>query len=272
VNAQDLQKLREWLPGGAVNQKRSDALAMLRMMKAHAEECRTPLDVRYSFEHTAAWEAARTSAWRSSSAPTPQATKRSDHDQVVIEELKLSGSFARACRAATARALALEVARQVDRKMEGAVLHEAIVEFRRERGLEQDEAFEHWLEAQEIASLDFFKDEALVRAVSRVYQQEALRLLPDQLRSTGEYGRLLDRARHKERALNDSASGLPRELDDAELIAWYFQCHLRRRVPDDLSLYLRELGVASLAEFVDTLRREYHFARSLEGKRSLETK
>jgi len=273
LDARDLRSLCDWLPSGAVNQKRNDALAMLRLMKSHAEECRPPLEVRYSFEHTAAWEAARISSRQGRSGAAKPAYDCSDHDVAVIDELKLSGTFGRACRAATTRALALELARQVDRRMEGAVLHEAIVEFRRERGLEQDEAFERWLEAQEIASLDFFKDEALVQMVSRMYEQQALRLLPDQLRATGEYGRLLDRARSKERALTSLGSGhLPRELDDAELVAWYFQRHLRRRVPEDLSLYLHELGVASLADFVSTLTREYHYACSLEGKSSPEGK
>lgn len=266
LNLCDLDELRAWLPVGAVNQKRDDALMMLRAMKADAEACRPPLEVRYTFEHTAPWEAARSSTVRTSANdPGRSATERPSQDEAVLEELKLSGHFAAARRSATGRALALEVARHVDRRMEGTLLHEAIAEFRDERGLRADADFERWLEAHEVSSLDFFKEEGLVRMVSRLYEQEALRLLPDQLRSSGEYGRLLERARNKEARLAAEDFAAAPALDDAELITWYFEKRMRRPVPSDLSGYLRAMGITSLSEFVSMLTREYLYSRTQVG-------
>jgi hypothetical protein len=271
VDAVDLQRLRAWLPTGVVNQKRDDAIAMLRLMKADAEERRPPLEVRYSFEHTAPWEAARSAALHSSpsdpSQRSPSALEgRAVHEGLVLEELKLSGRYAAAREAATARALALEVARHVDRTMEGPALYEAISEFRRERALERDEDFEAWLEAQEISDLEFFKEEGLVRLVSRLYDQQALRLLPDLLRSTGDYARLRDRAYTKECQLAaEPRLSAAQAVSHAELIAWYFEQRLRRAVPEDLTSYLRGAGIASIAEFIHALTREYLFAQALAG-------
>lgn len=266
LSPRELDELRSWLPVGAVNQKREDALMMLRAMRADAEACRPPLEVRYTFEHTAPWEAARSSAVRTSANDSAgSARERPSEDEAVLEELKLSGQFAVARRSATGRALALEVARHVDRRMEGTLLHEAIAEFRDERGLQADADFECWLEAHEVSSLDFFKEEGLVRMVSRLYEQEALRLLPDQLRSTGEYGRLLERARSKEARLAAGGHAATSSLDDAELITWYFERRMRRTVPSDLSGYLRAMGVTSLSEFTSMLTREYLYSRTRVG-------
>jgi hypothetical protein len=54
----DLAALRAWLPGGRVDQKRLDALALLGVVKELAGPRVAPKEVRYTFEHTDAWEAA----------------------------------------------------------------------------------------------------------------------------------------------------------------------------------------------------------------------
>ena len=52
-----LARLRDWLPEGRVNQKREDALAMLRLIGRRLEEGLEPKSVSFTFEHTAMWEA-----------------------------------------------------------------------------------------------------------------------------------------------------------------------------------------------------------------------
>jgi hypothetical protein len=56
----ELERFRQWLPTGRVNQKRQDALAMLRLMRRRLSEGLKPKSVAYSFEHTSIWEG----AWR----------------------------------------------------------------------------------------------------------------------------------------------------------------------------------------------------------------
>ena len=55
----ELAKLADWLPEGRVDQKRDDALAMLRTMRKRLGRGLKQNRVSYFFEHTAAWELAR---------------------------------------------------------------------------------------------------------------------------------------------------------------------------------------------------------------------
>lgn len=48
-----------WLPGGRVDQKRADALAMLAAMRDHLAAGAGPLEVTYELADTVAWRAAR---------------------------------------------------------------------------------------------------------------------------------------------------------------------------------------------------------------------
>lgn len=52
----ELERFRVWLRKGRVNQKRQDALAMLRLIRRRLVEGLPPKTVTYSFEHTAMWE------------------------------------------------------------------------------------------------------------------------------------------------------------------------------------------------------------------------
>jgi hypothetical protein len=58
----ELAALRAWLPRGRVNQKRADALSMVRAMRERLASDPGPKQVQFSFEHTDAWEAFRREA------------------------------------------------------------------------------------------------------------------------------------------------------------------------------------------------------------------
>lgn len=60
--AAELEAFQAWLPGGRVDQKKQDALAMLRVMREHSAREPGPKQVRYFFEHTDGWEALRREA------------------------------------------------------------------------------------------------------------------------------------------------------------------------------------------------------------------
>jgi hypothetical protein len=57
--SEPLHRFASWLPGGQVDQKRSDAGEMLDAIAAHLTDGITPLRVSYQFAHTFAWEEAR---------------------------------------------------------------------------------------------------------------------------------------------------------------------------------------------------------------------
>jgi hypothetical protein len=52
----ELARLRGWLPKGRVNQKRDDAIAMLRLIRRRLSKAFKPKKVSYSFQHTSMWE------------------------------------------------------------------------------------------------------------------------------------------------------------------------------------------------------------------------
>ncbi len=54
----ELARLEAWLPTGAVDQKREDALAMLRVMRERFAAGHEPKQVAFHFEHTTLWEQA----------------------------------------------------------------------------------------------------------------------------------------------------------------------------------------------------------------------
>lgn len=62
VDGGELSAFAAFLPAGRVDQKRADALAMLRAMRAWLDGAPMPKRVRYHFEHTDAWEHIRATA------------------------------------------------------------------------------------------------------------------------------------------------------------------------------------------------------------------
>lgn len=56
LDGRDLAALRAWLPTGQVDQKRADALDMLRVIRDRLRAGLPPQRVRYYFEHTEYWD------------------------------------------------------------------------------------------------------------------------------------------------------------------------------------------------------------------------
>ncbi|WP_441291248.1 TfuA-like protein [Sorangium sp. KYC3313] len=189
VPAADIGALRAFLPEGRVDQKRTDALELLRLMRERFTGRVEPKPVRYHFEATDAWEHIRGKVDRSAVAPDAGRT------DPAVEELKRSERYAAARRGALARALALEVARRQGRTPEGEALRDVVEALCRDRGLAGKAELASWLARQGVIEVErFLADEAQVRWVEILYGPDADRCLPDHLRSTGEYASLRDRA------------------------------------------------------------------------------
>jgi hypothetical protein len=68
--AEELADFKAWLPGGRVDQKREDAILMLRTMRDCLKPDRGAIEVAFHFEHTTLWEtAARLAVQAGDSAP-----------------------------------------------------------------------------------------------------------------------------------------------------------------------------------------------------------
>src|SRR5262249_10110489 len=101
----DLGALRSWLPTGRVDQKGTDARAMLAAMRGFLASDPTPMQVSYRFEWTDAWDVVATDATlalQASNAGAPPGLAD------VIEELRLDDTAFEAVRGPAAlRFLAL---------------------------------------------------------------------------------------------------------------------------------------------------------------------
>lgn len=58
VAPDELERFLRWLPGGRIDQKRDDAIALLRVLRQRLKAGLTPKNVTYHFEHTTLWERA----------------------------------------------------------------------------------------------------------------------------------------------------------------------------------------------------------------------
>ena len=257
----DLAALRDWLPGGRVDQKREDAEAMLRVMSDAAERGQGRQRVRYHFEHTAIWDQVlRRAGRRSLSLPSPER-----QSELLLDELRLAGleAYAGAVQGAQRRALAIEVSEaQVGATPE--LVQQAADDFRRRRRLYRPSEVESWMAEQHLDKEGFdrmMEAESRLAWVDTIYRADAALQLPDHLRSEGIYGRLQRRSRDKQLRLEEAGlfdAGVDQtRIRRDDLLRWHFDEQLGRSVPADLGRYSRALGLADERELLQMLAREY---------------
>jgi hypothetical protein len=161
----ELDALRAWLPEGRVNQKRLDALEMLRVMRESLRCTNSKKQVAYAFEHTDFWERAKYSAGQMKTSPTSKiemATLDSVQDELGLDP----EAHARARQGVLLRLFALETARRAGLILEHQMLQQMVETFRRERELLEPDGVERWLTAQQLdreSFGDLIQDEARVR-------------------------------------------------------------------------------------------------------------
>ncbi|WP_437718332.1 TfuA-like protein [Sorangium sp. So ce448] len=268
---EEIDALVAFLPGGRVNQKRLDALSMLRAMRARFEARVEAKQVSYQFQHTEAWEQARREAGRRSLRPAGArpiagaAGEVAPHD-ALLEEVLVAGVYARVRDGSMTRALALEIARQHNVHVPPEALRSAAESLCAERGICDDLELRRWAAEQGVADLErFLRDEAQRRWAEAMFEPEALDAVADHLRASGEYAVFASRALDKQRELASRGTMCPSlvdvGMDEEELFRWYFEERLRRAVPPDLAVHARAAGF----EDVDTMRRavlrEFIYAR-----------
>lgn len=260
LDGAEIGRLREWLRDGRVDQKRLDAEQLLAQLAAWRPAQPAPKRVAYSFEPTDAWHEAQRIAGASLST---SAQPLGGDDQELLEELKLSGSFGAAHARAMARGWSLEAARRAGVRPDALAVRTAVETFRRDNGLTERQAFEHWREAQRLDAAEltrFFEDEARAAWAEPLSAALGQTHLKSQLKASGEYGRLAERAERKARRLAELGLSSPSladaELGETELWRWYF-AQLGADPPTDLGIFARSRGFADVEELRRTVLREY---------------
>jgi hypothetical protein len=264
--AAQLDALRVWLPRGRVDQKREDALAMLRTMRQHLATHPGPKRVEFTLEHTLYWD----DATRAAGGSDPDLHQEGDGATPVsiLDELLLEPErYARVSEAVTLRQLArLEARRAGVVAADGDALDTAN-QFRAARCLTDPRDYAAWLAEQHLTAQHFhelMREEALVQRARQMLADDVEGALPDTLRLQGDYGRLLARARDKDRMLSEHGLQNP-GLDEAgvtaqALLHWYFES-LGHPVPEAIAEYARDAGFGDQRTLLRVVLREYCYVR-----------
>jgi hypothetical protein len=267
--ADQLDALRAWLPRGKVNQKRLDALEMLRVLRARLAAGLESKRAGFVFEYTDAWDQVRRGTGRLRLAAND---RDSVHSEALVEELRVSGALRRAKLGALVRALSLDEARRQGLSVTTDLLQATANAFRVERGHFDPVDTERWM-AEQGLDLDAFTrllaDEVQVRRIEVLLDQDVLRQLPDHLRVTGEYAALVTRAKDKRDLLASRGLEDP-SLEDAgiaadDLLRWYFEERLGAARPDDVETWARSAGFSDADELRRAVLREHCFLRIKGG-------
>jgi hypothetical protein len=265
--AAELHALAAWLPQNRIDQKRQDALAMLRLMRAQLAANPGPKRVAYHLEPTVFWHKLMRSAGavavRESGAASMLTT------ETLLDELRLQPErYFQVRDQALPRSLVLGEAGRQGEPAPAAALKQAERRFCAARGLNQPETHQRWLEEHHLTRAQF---EELIRGEAildrkRSGQAVSWQLL-DQLRVNGEYLALSERARDKQSKL-EAAGRWDARLEDVglteeALLWWYFQ-RLERPPETNLAQYAFQLGYDDRNDFVRAVLREFCYAQVTE--------
>ena len=251
-----LAKLRAWLPSHKVNQKRDDAIAMLRQMAADAERSTQPKQTDFDFQHTVAWDAVLHRF-----AGIDDGGTVIDREE-LLDELRLTpGAYADVRRKALSQMLAAQP-EQRELKPTSAQLQSALRDFCRSKGLDSPTALEQWMKEAGLSRDELLRrmaEEARLSELEASLGGAAAGTLLEQLRVNGAFTDLLERARNKHGVLSDAGladAGIgDTGLDEGALIAWYKE-RAAMTGPADLTI---SLGFQTRADFLRALAREYCF-------------
>jgi len=253
MQAQALDRFRSWLPAGAVDQKRLDALALLREVERLQAARPPPFRAAYRFEWSEMWQHAIAHQF-------PERGQLTESDDGVLDEVRLvPDEYAAAVVQAGFHCLAQQGAAQDLPPVDDAGLRRVFNDFRERNGLLDRSRLNSWLADNELNDVEF---ERLMEALAR---RERLvdgcrdrldHAMLDWLKLDGRYPALRARAEQKHLGLQDS--GL--RLTDAEkpgLLRWYFEQRLALPVPLQIDPVLQRGGFRDREHFYRAIFAEW---------------
>jgi hypothetical protein len=265
--------LIDWLPRGRVDQKRADALEMLAAIAQAIEQpSPTPAGGDFNFEWTCFWEefVARADAVDEAALTRQQ--------QSVLEELKLDGldAYQRVEAMAVLRLVATRgAARRANAAPPPDELQSTLTRLRARLGLFTRSDLERWIVDNDLDAASLESLVASEKGIADLRDRFRTALGPhilDELRVSGEYKRLAERARMKSDKLDGagvaSAATAPgsRPID---LRLWFFEQRLRRPLPENFEDFARRLGFALAADFDAALHREWMYLETRRAGRDV---
>ena len=182
--------------------------------------------------------------------------------KAVLDELRLDPNRYESLRERAAmRVFALEDAKRRGVDLDRDTLHALMNRHRRQQNLSRRDAILRWLHEND---LDEHSYEALLVEAGLVEQSVTARSgsldrhILAELRWSGDYSELKDRADAKARLMNEKrdAAASP---DRLRMLIWFFENLLDRSVPDDLEAFALSIGLADRDELFELIGREFMY-------------
>jgi hypothetical protein len=189
-----------WLPGGRVDQKRLDALAMLAAMRQSTPAAVSP-GPQFRFQRTHFWEEMTGGPMGDPVAGDAAGSA----DERILEELRLEGpaAYGEVKAAALLRWLAASEADRQGLPQSASASRLTLHRLREALGLFTRAELDAWLLRNHLEAAAFerlIQEQARAEAVTAALGATIHRPLLDELRLRGAYERLAERARKKHRA------------------------------------------------------------------------
>ncbi len=263
LSQKEIDRFSAWLPEGRVDQKREDALVLLRWLRDRRREDQAPRRADFTFRATDAWMELHRQV---RNRPPLGAPGSRDQDPASwVDELRLLGTdtYGRIREQAWARLFGLDIARGRGVDRDDAFLIETISDFCGTRHLHTMEALDAWLESRGMDRAGFHRwmeDEMRLRRLRRLHHTRWQRELIESDGWLEERPRLEERARKKNRVVPAAAVASRLEahgLTEDGLWRWYFETRLEQPVPDDLEAYARELDLPDSTALRRLVQREF---------------
>jgi hypothetical protein len=261
----ELARLKAWLPTNQVNQKRLDALAMLRAIKDAHVAALPPKRPSYVFEHTILWDAVERQFGAGGIDDLAVAAVAPRNG--IFDELRLDPAlYDRLRRNATVRALSRRTAQ--DEGVEPTVdeLQEATRGFSKRMGFRSAADLEAWLRARDLSRDHFMRlmgDEARRLRLDAAHAAAIDDALADELTLADAHVALQSRAGEKHAILGARGVEQPTledaGLSEAELIAWLLAESGREPGDADPAEIARQLGFIDKDDLLRAALREYCF-------------
>lgn len=240
----EISALRRWLPGGRIDQKREDAIAVLRHVAALEGAGWHPRPVAYCLADTDGWVSLMAEVEGAVGRRCERVVERGLED-----ELRARGMLGKTLLAGMMRQLAAGRLRDARLDLNARAVEVWIDDFRRERGLLSAQSFDAWLGSTGLTGValeDFFRREAVVRATRAELRTAIGAAVEDELHAAGLLRTIQSFAVRKDAALARRGLTAP-TLDDAgltepELWQWFFRERLGIPVPQSMSAYAAAEG------------------------------
>lgn len=264
---EDHERLRAWLPEGWVRRKRDDALALLRVVGDESAARLEPFRPTWTLQRTRYWEDAKRAVELAAEHQTdsvPAATA-DEELEAVLDEVRLDpGGYGRLLDRSLVTALARDAATAAGADVSSWAQQAALDEERLRRGLLEPEHVVAWLEERGLSQADLSdvaRRLAVLRWAHAAHRDSVAGEVALTVQSDDRYTELAARASRKLDVLASRPAASAVDIDDAEVISWYFRERLGQDVPIALDAWASANGWRRATDLVRALRAEWRFEK-----------